>query len=223
MMLTLFLDFASHQKMIGLIKDKRTIGLEPINDHANESALMPMIERMMNCANEQRANERTSNVRSIDRIAAVTGPGGFMSQRVGLAIANALSWSLKIPSAGIHLSDLWHARAQNSKLPPSPAGYGRASKTQNCFWIHSTKKQLLFIRGLGKYADTWPEPVLITLDELKTVTEGQYVGEVLDEQAAVLQIKPLTKLKEVSEVLPAVLETLRYKKTPLTPWYGRGA
>lgn len=218
-MLTLFLDFCSHQKVIALVDGDRTIALKYVEDHTEESTIIPLIQDLLTEAETTRYPLPTirSSVpiqpfEKLSRIAAVTGPGGFMSQRVGLAVANALSWSLNIPIAGMHLSDLWHARAHRSSLI-----------AQDFIWLHSTKKQLLFIRGFGSFAKSWPEPVTITLDELKTVSEGQYVGEVLPEQAAVLRIKPLAALAPVSDVLPTITTTLSYTETPLTPWYGRGA
>ncbi len=197
-MLTLFLDFCSHRKIIAVVRDSETLAEKELADHTDEAAVMPAIEECVKQAG--------GSLNKIERIAAVMGPGGFMSQRVGLSIANALSWSLQIPIGGLHLSDLYAARVDGDVL-----------------WIHSTKKQLLFIRGFGKYATTWPEPVTITLDELKTVTEGFYFGEVLPEQATVLQIKPLADMKTVSDVLPNLLDSISYEKKSLVPWYGRGA
>ena len=195
---TLFLDFCSHRKRIALVKDSVTVAESEHLDHFDEAEVMPAIEALL-----QKAGTLFSG---IGRIAAVTGPGGFMSQRVGLAVSNALAWSLKIPIGALHLADLYAARIQGDVL-----------------WVHSTKKQLLFIRGFGSFESTWPEPILITLDELKTVSGGSYVGEVLPEQAAVLQITPLSSLKNIADVLPDVLATVAFGSTPLVPWYGRGA
>ncbi len=197
-MLTLFLDFCSHRKIIAVVRDGDTIVEKELADHTDEATVMPAVAECVHKAG--------SAFTKLERIAAVTGPGGFMSQRVGLSIANALSWSLKIPIGGLHLSDLYAMRVDGDAL-----------------WIHSTKKQLLFIRGYGKYKAMWPEPVTITLDELQKVKEGSYVGEVLPEQAAVLHIKPLAAMKPISDVVPNVLETISYGKTALVPWYGRGA
>lgn len=195
---TLFLDFCSNTKLLALVRDGKTVAESALQDHTDEASVMPAIEELM-----MKARRTLGDVR---RIAAVTGPGGFMSQRVGLAVANALAWGLKIPMAGVHLSDLYAARVSGDVL-----------------WIHSTKKQLLFVRGLGKLAKTWPEPITITLDELRAVKKGSYVGEVLPEQALVLTIKPLDTMKDISVVLPSIVEHLTYDTKPLIPWYGRGA
>lgn len=195
---TLFLDFCSHKKLLALVRDGATVAESELQDHTDEASVMPSIEDLVTKAGR--------TLHDIGRIAVVTGPGGFMSQRVGLAVANALAWSLEVPIGGVHLCEVYGARVSGDAL-----------------WIHSTKKQLLFVRGLGKFAKTWPEPITITLDELSSVKKGMYVGEVLPEQAAALQIKPLTMMKDIAAVLPHLVDTLAYSTKPLIPWYGRGA
>lgn len=195
---TLFLDFCSNKKILALVRDGKTVALHELLDHTDEVSVMPAIEELMTKAGR--------TLKDIHRITAVTGPGGFMSQRVGLAVANALAWSLKIPIGGVHLSEVYAARVSGDAL-----------------WIHSTKKLLLFIRGLGKLAKTWPDAVTITLDELSAMTTEVYVGEVLPEQALLLHMKPLEAMKDIASVLPSIVEKLVYDTKPLTPWYGRGA
>ncbi len=195
---TLFLDFCSHKKLLALVRDGTTVAERELQDHTDEASVMPAIEELVTKAGR--------TLTDINRVAAVTGPGGFMSQRVGLAVANALAWSLKVPIGGVHLSEVYGARISGDAL-----------------WIHSTKKQLLFVRGLGKFAKTWPEPITITLDELSAVKKSAYVGEVLPEQAAVLQIKPLATMNDIAAVLPSIIDNLAYDMKPLIPWYGRGA
>lgn len=195
---TLFLDFCSHKKLLALVRDGATVAESALQDHTDEASVMPAIEDLVTKAGR--------TLHDIGRIAAVTGPGGFMSQRVGLAVANALAWSLKVPIGGVHLSEVYGARVSGDAL-----------------WIHSTKKQLLFVRGLGKFAKTWPEPITITLDELSAIKKGSYVGEALPEQALVLNIKPLETMKDITAVLPSIVEHVSYDMKPLIPWYGRGA
>lgn len=195
---TLFLDFCSNKKILALVRDGKTVALHELLDHTDEASVMPAIEELMLKAGR--------TLKDIHRIAAVTGPGGFMSQRVGLAVSNALAWSLNVPSAGVHLSKVYDARVSEDAL-----------------WIHSTKKQLLFFCGLGKLATMWPEPTTITLDELSAMTKEVYVGEVLPEQALVLRMKRLEDMKDIASVLPGIVEKLAYDTKPLTPWYGRGA
>jgi len=195
---TLFLDFCSNRKLFALVRDGKTVTERELQDHTDEASVMPAIEELV--------IQSGRTLSDLKRIAAVTGPGGFMSQRVGLAVSNALAWSLKIPIGGVHLSEVYAARVSGDAL-----------------WIHSTKKQLLFLRGIGKFATTWPDAVTISLDELSALQKGAYIGEVLPEQAAVLQIKPLGAMEDIAGVLPSLVETLAYDTKSLVPWYGRGA
>ena len=198
----LFLDFASHKKSIGLIDGGETVTIEPIDDHTDESAVMLMVEALL-------AKMKP------DRIAAVTGPGGFMSLRVGIALANALADTLDIPLAGIHLSDLWNARTHTSQLI-----------THNFLWVHSTKQNLLFVRGLGAGAEGWKESTLEKLEDLKAMlaSETMYVGELIEsQQAAVPMLRKFDDIATLDSVLPGFLDGLTYGKKSLVPWYGRGA
>jgi tRNA threonylcarbamoyl adenosine modification protein YeaZ len=197
-MTTLFLDFASHEKSLALVADGKTIELKKIDDHADESALLPMIEALV------------AKTGKIDRIAATTGPGGFMSLRVGLSIANALAWGWNIPAAGVHLSDVWAARAKDA----------------SCVWTHSTKKDLLFLRGFGDFKKAWPETVLISPAELsaKITAKTPYIGELIEAQQTMLPaLERMTDVMPLEEVLPSIVNALTYEKKEVMPWYGRGA
>lgn len=197
-MVTLFLDFASNAKHMAIV-DNMKVSVQPLLDHTDETATLPLIAKL-------------SPLKEIDRIVATIGPGGFMSLRVGLSIANALSWSLKIPIAGVHLSDLWYARATNDKL-----------QTTNCFWLHSTKKAFLFVRGFGTFSKKWPEPVLMKLDDARELLPKgtSFVGELIPEQSEILGLKPFEGAEKIETILPTLLKHLSYGISPLLPWYGR--
>ncbi len=141
-----------------------------------------------------------------------------MSLRVATACANALSWSLKVPLAGIHLSDLWYARSQSSPL-----------KAHRLIWLHSTKKDSLFIRGFGDLAKKWPEPTLISIEELRAelIAESSplpFVGELIPEHKALFSLlTPYNHVLPLLEALPRTLADLQYEQASLQPWYGRGA
>ncbi len=200
-MTTLFLDFASHKKMIALVRDGVTVAEVAIDDHAKEAETLPAIEGMLS-----RAGVRMDD---LSRITSVAGPGGFMSLRVGLSLGNALAWSLGVPTAGVHLSDVWRARMPDGA---------------DALWLHSTKKDLLFIRGCGSLATEIPEPTLVTLAELQKDLRdsADFVGELIPEQAAALPVTMLEGVRPVSEILPALTDRLTYAQTPVLPWYGRG-
>ncbi len=185
--------------------------------------------------------------KDLTHLACVVGPGGFTSLRVGVSCINALSWSLKIPSAGIHLSDLYAARVP----------------TNSFLWLHSTKRTELFVRGFGSFSREWPQPTHITLDNFlsqlscpsshlpltltlspsfakasagrrgerefqspvpRSEVPVPYAGELLPEHRAAMegiggQSLPLRPL---SDILPPFLSSLAYQPQVLQPWYGRG-
>ncbi len=204
--LTLFIDLCSHQKIIALVDEKKTTALAEIPDHTDEADLMPAIERLLKSVG--------TTTGDIGCIAVISGPGGFMSQRVAMSLANALSWSLKIPIAGIHLSDLWLARLPKPSTP----------NTQPFLWLHSTQKSSLFIRGFGSLKKIWAEPMLISFENatMQIPKESLFVGELIPEHEAALGMKPVEKILSIEDVLPELCEKLSYGEPPILPWYGRG-
>ena len=196
------------------MRDDKTVADRRIDDHAKEQELVPVIEALL--------KESGSTYKTLNRIAAIIGPGGFMSLRVGLSLANTLAWSLRIPIAGMHLSDLWFARLSTS--PPSPLPdireRGGPKGRGEVVWLHSTKKTALFLRKSPE-----EETILLTLDEaVKEITKGShYVGELLEEQEKFLEAQKTQKIKSVGGVLPALVDRLEFRNTSLIPWYGRGA
>ena len=211
---TLFLDLASNSQLIALVQDERTVGLMKIESKTGEEQLLPFIEGLLTKAN--------ITFKDLNRIASTTGPGGFMSLRVGISLANALSDSLGIPLAGVHLSEAWRERvARNQWL------VGRI------LWVHSTKREALFVREYEESAKNWLKPTLIKVSELQSATAlttdhlpliTSYVGELIDsQQAALPKLQKMEKLMSIEEVLPTLLATLKYEMKPLEPWYGRGA
>lgn len=202
-MLTLFLDFGSHSKTIALIQGNTTLDIITFDERPVEAEILPKIEEML--------TKNKSTLKDLSRIAAVTGPGGFMSLRSGLSMASALCWSLKIPIGGVHLSDLWLARIHHP-LPPTPSPV---------IWLHSTKKDALFIRGFGELENEWPTPTLISIETLIHYPLV-FVGELIPEHAEILGLPSASQVRSLADILPTILETIRYDKSPLLPWYGRG-
>ncbi len=204
--LTLFIDLCSHRKIVACVDEKETLALEEISDHTDEANLIPTIKRILQ-------SEKFS-LQDLARIAAITGPGGFMSQRVALSLANALAWALKIPIAGIHLSDLWAARIPKpSSLSPNPF-----------LWLHSTQKKSLFIRGFGALEKKWPDATLISVDDAGSGIPKNtlLIGELIPEHQELLLLKQMPNPEPVENVLPMLCEKQTYGDPPVLPWYGRG-
>jgi very-short-patch-repair endonuclease len=91
-------------------------------------------------------------------------------------------------------------------------------------WVHSTKKNLLFIRGFGELSKRWPEPVAISIDDArKQIPAGtSYVGELIGEHRDMLtELQPAGSIKPLTDILPAFIQTLKFEMKSLEPWYGR--
>lgn len=197
----LFIDLASHNGCIACVSEERTVALHAADHRISDTELLPEIDAALTSAGWP--------VEKVTHVACVTGPGGFTSLRVGVAAANAFAHALKIPSAGVHLSDLYHARASDGDL----------------LWLHSTKAHELFVRGFGAHSRQWPEPVCQTTDALAGVLPENcaWAGELIETQRALVEAKhgKESPLESLENILPDFLTKLPYKTELLHPWYGR--
>lgn len=205
----LFLDTASGQHSLALCDEEHTLILKTLPKQG-ESRVIPILKEALK---EAKWSDDT-----LTHIACVIGPGGFVSLRIGVTAANTLAWSLKLPLAGVHLSALWAARVPSPSPLPRGEGWG-----EGFFWLHSTRRTQLFVRGFGTFAQQFPEPTLVDLETASKLT-GDYVGELLEEhQKALPGCTPLMNVQSLETILPAFLKNLEYKKQQLLPWYGREA
>lgn len=199
----LFLDVASGSGLLACVTEERIVALRAIDHRLGDHELVPLMDVVL-----EEAGWAFSHC---THLACVVGPGGFTSLRVGVSLINALAWELKIPAAGIHLSELYAARVM--------------SYEHDFLWLHSTKRTELFLRGFGAWAKAWPDPVYMSLDGFmqKFIATG-WVGELLPDHRAVIEkagfaaaaVAPLT------DVLPSFLASCAYHGHILQPWYGRG-
>src|SRR3989344_8033616 len=137
-MRTLFLDSASREHSLALVEGQHTLLWESLPSLGD--ALLTHLEAAL--------RKVKMAMQEITRIACVTGPGGFASIRTAVTAANTLAYALGIPVAGVHLSEVWAQRVPNPIPNPNPS----------LLWLHSTRKNLLFVRGFGGLADTLPVP-----------------------------------------------------------------
>jgi len=206
---TLFLNLASQNGLLACVTEQRVIASIALDHRVDDGELITMLEKLL--------QEARWKFTDLTHVACVTGPGGFMSLRVAVSLANTLVHQLKIPGTGVHLSDLYAARKRDSDLGPRTSG--------NFLWLHSTKKHELFVRGFGEYAKLWPEAIHMQLDEflLQAPASAQWIGELLPEHEAAMTDKRMKpdSLQPIAEVLPFFLEGLTYGPETLEPWYGR--
>ena len=193
-----FLDIASHNGLIACLSKDSVISSREVSTRVRDHELIPLVEECL--------KEAGWEYQDLDRIACVVGPGGFTSLRVAVSFANTLIDQLEIKGAGVHLSDLYFERSEDRKN----------ERAEDLYWIHSTKRDSLFVRG-GK----WKEPTLISVDEIPK--DGLWMGELLDEQKEIIDAAGShgSQLRSVSEILPEFVQGLEYSKKPLEPWYGR--
>ena len=193
----LFIDIASNNAVIACVSENAVIAHHAVDSRIGDHELIPLIETLL--------KEAKWSYDDLTHIACVTGPGGFTSLRVGVTCANVLADQLKIPSEGIHLSDLYAARTEN----------------KDALWLHSTKKDSLFIKG-----DSWNEPTHVTIDELtsKKISSTHFMGELIPEHKTLVADMRLQEesLRGREEILPGFLDGLSYDATLIYPWYGRG-
>ncbi|TSC57123.1 MAG: Glycoprotease family protein, partial [Candidatus Peregrinibacteria bacterium Greene0416_62] len=138
----LYIDLASNKGLLALVAGESVIAAEHIDQRLGDHELMPRVEALLRVSG--------SGFTDLTQVACVVGPGGFMSLRVAVALANTLADQLQIPIAGVHLSDVYAARMGNE---------------ENCLWLHSTKKTELFVRGFGDYEKQWPVAIHVMLED----------------------------------------------------------
>ena len=204
----LYLDVASHDGLIACVSPDVVVASQSIDHRITDHELMPAIETVLKNAKWKHED--------ITHIACISGPGGFTSLRVGVSAANALRWALKIPSCGIHMSDVYAARAAGVPEPP----------LRDVIWIHSTKKHELFLRGFGSYANLAPEASLMKLEDAVAVIplDTPLIGELIPEHQMAFKKRGLhlAELRPTIEILPEFLKAQSYSEQTILPWYGRG-
>lgn len=93
----LFIDTSADNLIIGIIKDDNVIYFNNIlNGKDTSSKVMPILDEAF--------NKSGLNIKDIDKIFVVNGPGSFTGIRVGVTIAKTIGFCLNIPL--IPLSEL---------------------------------------------------------------------------------------------------------------------
>ena len=98
-MITLILDTSDNKKItVGLdINGQKDIKTKKITSNKTQIVL-PMVDEIL--------KKHSLNLKDISEIKVNAGPGSFTGLRVGLAIANALSFALKIPINGKKVGEI---------------------------------------------------------------------------------------------------------------------
>jgi tRNA threonylcarbamoyl adenosine modification protein YeaZ len=203
----LFLDTASKENILALCTEHTTLLLTHLQQKV-DAVMIEEIEKLMEKAK--------CSYSDLTHLACVIGPGGFTSLRVGVTVINTLAYALSLPSAGIHLSELWRERVIR-------AAGARGHAQQNFFWLHSTRRMQLFVKGFSSDGTIMTPSTMLDLEDARTL-RGPYVGELIDDHTKVLNnCHPILEnnLLSLKEVLPTFLVQKHYEKKQLLPWYGR--
>ena len=194
-MRTLFLDLLSQNGILACVTPDIVASSFSVQERIADDALPSRTQQVVSEAGWKLAD--------LQAVACVTGPGGFTGQRVAVTFANTLAWGLGLPSAGVHLADLWSARVNESGV----------------VWLHSTKRDALFVRH-----DADGEPTLSSLSDLLSSAPFVFTGELLPEHEAALVAHSATRAAAAPlvDVLPGFCAGLSYARRPVEPWYGRG-
>ena len=192
----LYIDIASHKAHIACCSEDAVVSSYTEETRVGDAELIPLIEEQLKAAGWEYGD--------LTHIACVVGPGGFTSLRVACACANTLADQLGIPAAPVHLSDIFAARIPG----------------EGVLWMHSTKKDSLFVRSLGE--GPWSEPTFIGLEDClaSLPADVQWCGDLIEEHQIVVGGKEMI-VSESSDWLPEFLAGLSYSKKLLLPWYGR--
>jgi len=77
-----------------ILADKNSFKVKKIRSRFNSAEmLVPAIDKFI--------KSQKLSIKKLSGIGVVTGPGGFTGVRSGVAVANALGWSLNLPIAGL--------------------------------------------------------------------------------------------------------------------------
>jgi len=96
---TLIIDTSSNKEIkVELKINKKKYASRKKIGFLKAQAALPMIDRLL--------TQNSLDLRSIDKIEVNTGPGSFTGLRVGISIANALGFFLKIPINGQSIGKL---------------------------------------------------------------------------------------------------------------------
>ena len=91
--MNLIINTTNRNEIIVALGDNENIFEESLKTSFHESEkLLPLIEKVLKKAKK--------DLKEIEKIIVITGPGPFTSLRIGIAVANALALSLKIPVVG---------------------------------------------------------------------------------------------------------------------------
>jgi len=135
-MLTLFINTARYCSEILLLDEDKVYGKKMTRSSGRESeVLLKGIDQLL--------VKSGCKLENVNAVLIVLGPGSFTGLRIGLAVAQALSYGLGVPLLGISYFDLLRARLGDVRCPlVVPAGPEK--------WFYQRGKKIEIIDKLPK-------------------------------------------------------------------------
>jgi tRNA threonylcarbamoyladenosine biosynthesis protein TsaB len=102
MKVTIFIDTSNNKEVTVVLKmDEKEFVSKQLLNHRKAQVVLPLIENLL--------KEHKLELKDLTDIEVNAGPGSFTGVRVGISIANALGYLLKIPVNGKPVGELVEA------------------------------------------------------------------------------------------------------------------
>lgn len=89
-MISLFIDTADKNVIVSILNDLEIIYYDSVeNKNDLSEKLLPMVEKAFDSV--------SLNIKNVEKIFAVNGPGSFTGVRIGVTVAKTIAWSIKCP------------------------------------------------------------------------------------------------------------------------------
>ncbi|MBI5411855.1 tRNA (adenosine(37)-N6)-threonylcarbamoyltransferase complex dimerization subunit type 1 TsaB [Candidatus Peregrinibacteria bacterium] len=136
-------------------------------------------------------------------VAAITGPGGFTSLRIGLTVANTFAHEFKIPIVGFHGDEWFAARTDETDF----------------LYLQSMNREEIYTKGFGKSKNI--AGILKFLDLPKTPT--LFLGNLsaLHKNRLPKNSTEIKKIKSPDGTWTALCQNFQKTNDLLLPFYGK--
>jgi tRNA threonylcarbamoyladenosine biosynthesis protein TsaB len=102
MKVTIFIDTSNNKEVTVVLKmDEKEFVSKQLLNHRKAQVVLPLVENLL--------KEHKLELKDLTDIEVNAGPGSFTGVRVGISIANALGYLLKIPVNGKEVGELVEA------------------------------------------------------------------------------------------------------------------
>lgn len=198
-MLLLTINTASRNHELLLVRDTELLAHDSwLSQRDEATTLLPRIEQLL--------LDQKSQLSDLTHLLVITGPGGFTSLRVGITLANALTYSLKLQTAGLTLFEWW-----KNKL----------GRTEDYLLVSSAGGETVFVGGYDDQCS------LVSVDDVREKISNSPIalkGELMEKHLSHFPTWQDPKMHELKPDLGGLLEAVQFEKdSGVEAWYGRGA